>query len=80
MDASDLTTIGMDSQGVPLRGGNWNNTSNAGFGYLNMNNERGNSNNNIGLALDYLLGRKRDTHGWHDSRKKKIRESIPSAR
>jgi len=30
-------------------GGNWNNTSNAGLGYRNANNERSNANNNIGL-------------------------------
>jgi hypothetical protein len=30
-------------------GGNWNNTSNAGLGYRNANNERTNSNNNIGF-------------------------------
>lgn len=38
----------------PLRGGNWNNGSNAGLGYLNLNNSRANSNSNIGFrpALD----------------------------
>jgi retron-type reverse transcriptase len=38
----------------PLRGGNWNNGSNAGLGALNFNNSRSNSNNNIGFrpALD----------------------------
>lgn len=38
----------------PLRGGNWNNGSNAGLGYLNLNNARSNSNSNIGFrpALD----------------------------
>lgn len=38
----------------PLRGGNWNNGSNAGLGMLNLNNGRSNSNNNIGFrpALD----------------------------
>jgi hypothetical protein len=30
-------------------GGNWNNSSNAGLGYRNANNERTNSNNNIGF-------------------------------
>ena len=38
----------------PLRGGNWNNGSNAGIGALNLNNARSNSNSNIGFrpALD----------------------------
>jgi hypothetical protein len=36
-------------------GGNWNNTSNAGLGYRNANNERSNANNNLGFrsALPY---------------------------
>jgi hypothetical protein len=33
----------------PLRGGNWNNTSNAGLGALNLNNLRANVNNNVGF-------------------------------
>lgn len=39
---------------MPLRGGNWNNGSNAGLGALNFNNARSNSNSNIGFrpALD----------------------------
>lgn len=39
---------------LPIRGGNWNNTSNAGPAALNLNNARSNSNNNIGSrsALD----------------------------
>ncbi len=38
----------------PLRGGNWNNGSNAGLGALNLNNSRLNANSNIGFrpALD----------------------------
>lgn len=32
-----------------FRGGNWNNTSNAGVFYLNGNNPRSNSNDNIGF-------------------------------
>lgn len=40
--------------GFPIRGGNWNNGSNAGLGALNLNNTRTNTNNNIGFrpALD----------------------------
>lgn len=33
---------------------NWNNTSNAGVWYLNWNNNRTNSNNNIGWQADYI--------------------------
>lgn len=33
----------------PRRGGNYNNTSNAGLGYVNSNNTRGNSNVNYGV-------------------------------
>jgi hypothetical protein len=35
-----------------ISGGNWNNGSNAGVWALNLNNVRGNSNNNIGLRAD----------------------------
>jgi hypothetical protein len=34
---------------VPISGGNWNNTSNAGVGTANFNNNRLNSNNSVGL-------------------------------
>jgi len=34
---------------VPIRGGNWNNASNAGVGAMNLNNVRSNSNNNVGV-------------------------------
>ena len=34
---------------IPIRGGNWNNGSNAGVAALNLNNLRSNSNNNIGF-------------------------------
>lgn len=36
----------------PISGGNWNNTSNAGVWALNLNNNRTNSNNNIGGRAD----------------------------
>ena len=39
---------------MALRGGNFNNTNSAGVRSLNLNNDRGNSNNNIGAGLDYL--------------------------
>lgn len=34
---------------VPIRGGNWDNVANAGVGYVNLNNVRSNSNNNVGV-------------------------------
>ncbi|MDO4305768.1 MAG: hypothetical protein Q4C77_02960 [Eubacteriales bacterium] len=34
---------------MPICGGNWNNTSNAGVFYVNLNNTRTNSNSNIGF-------------------------------
>lgn len=36
----------------PIRGGNWNNGANAGVWAVNWNNARGNSNTNVGVALD----------------------------
>ncbi|QBH14343.1 hypothetical protein DO021_19720 [Desulfobacter hydrogenophilus] len=41
---------------VPLRGGNWNNTSNAGLGNLNLNNVRSNVSTYLGFfpALLYV--------------------------
>ena len=34
---------------LPICGGNWNNTSNAGVFNVNLNNERSNTNDNIGF-------------------------------
>ena len=39
----------MDHTKLPIRGGNWNNGSNAGVFNLNLNNPRSNSNTNIGF-------------------------------
>ena len=36
----------------PISGGNWNNSSTAGVWYLNLNNVRSNSNNNVGFRAD----------------------------
>lgn len=36
----------------PIAAGNWNNSSNAGVWALNLNNARGNSNNNVGFRAD----------------------------
>lgn len=44
--------------------GNWNNTTNAGVGYVNWNNNRTNTNNNVGGRFDYssfLKPRKEDS-------------------
>ncbi len=36
----------------PIAGGNWNNGTNAGVWELNLNNVRGNSNDNVGFRAD----------------------------
>lgn len=36
----------------PIASGNWNNGANAGVWALNLNNVRGNSNNNVGFRAD----------------------------
>lgn len=40
--------------GAALRGGNWNNGTNAGAFTLNLNNSSGNSNTNIGFRCVYF--------------------------
>jgi len=40
---------------VPYRGGNWNNGSDAGVFYLNLNNPRTNSNSNLGFRAALSL-------------------------
>ncbi len=40
---------------LPIRGGNWNNGANAGVFYMNLNNVRSNSDNNIGFRVASLL-------------------------
>lgn len=45
----------------PISGGNWNNSSNAGVWALNLNNVRGNSNNNVGFRADSI-----SPHGSQD--------------
>lgn len=37
-----------------ISGGNWNNGSNAGVWYANLNNNRTNSNNNVGFRSDCM--------------------------
>ena len=41
----------------PIAGGNWNNGANAGVWTLNLNNVRGNSNNNVGFRADSVTPR-----------------------
>jgi hypothetical protein len=41
----------------PIAGGNWNNGSLAGVWALNLNNVRGNSNNNVGFRTDSAIPR-----------------------
>lgn len=45
-----------------ISGGNWNNGSNAGVWALNLNNVRGNSNNNVGFRADSLPGKPNAAH------------------
>jgi hypothetical protein len=40
---------------IPIRGGSWNNTSNAGVFKLNLNNVRSNANGNIGRRSAFSL-------------------------
>lgn len=47
------TVYARDAERMPLRGGHWNYTSYAGFGFLNMYDVRGTSSSTIGLALAY---------------------------
>ncbi len=42
-----------------LSGGNWNNSANAGVLAANWNNNRSNSNNNVGAVFDYSFTSKR---------------------
>ena len=46
-----------------LSSGNWNNSSNAGVWYANLNNNRTNSNNNIGFRSDSASPRIRQRNG-----------------
>ncbi len=47
----------------PISGGNWNNGSNAGVWAFNLNNVRGNSNNNVGFRSDSSSPRIRQRNG-----------------
>jgi len=47
----------------PIAGGNWNNATAAGVWALNLNNVRGNSNNNVGFRSDSISPRRPIGHG-----------------
>jgi len=48
---------------LPIRGGNWNNGSNAGVFALNLNNPRSNASSNIGFRPALGESRKAVPHG-----------------
>ena len=48
---------------LPLRGGNWMNTSASGVFALNLNNPRANSSNNIGFRAAFLSSQIPEAHG-----------------
>lgn len=48
---------------LPIRGGNWNNGSNAGVFALNLNNSRSNANSNIGFRPALGDRQKARAHG-----------------
>jgi len=48
---------------APIRGGNWNNGSNAGVFNLNLNNDRSNANSNIGFRPALRQSQKFTPHG-----------------
>ena len=47
---------------VAIRGGNWNNTSNAGVFNLNLNNPRSNTNDNNGFRAALPVCQKATSH------------------
>lgn len=47
----------------PISGGKWDNSSNAGVWAFNLNNVRGNSNNNVGFRSDSGLPHNRQRYG-----------------
>lgn len=61
---------------LPICGGHWNNTSNAGLGYLNLNNLRSNVNNNIGSRAA-LPGCQKPLHYGEEDRTRQKRSDTP---
>ncbi len=64
---------------LPICGGNWNNTSNAGLGYLNLNNLRSNVNDNIGSRAA-LQGCQKPLHYGEEDRTRQKRSDTPPLR
>lgn len=62
---------------LPICGGNWNNESNAGLAYLNLNNLRSNVNNNIGSRLALLGCQKPAPYGVLDRARQKRSRTPP---
>ena len=48
---------------LPLRGGDWGNTSGAGVFALNLNESRANSNHNVGFRAAFLSGQMHRAQG-----------------
>ena len=61
MDGSQIPTKGNRLNMCPIAGGNWNNAANAGAWAVNLNNARGNSNDNVGFRSDSI-----SPHGSND--------------
>lgn len=51
------------SVALPIRGGNWNNGTNAGVFNCNLNNSRGNTSSNIGFRSALVVTLVRSTQG-----------------
>lgn len=62
--------IGPEASRAFIRGGNWNNGSNAGVLTLNLNNSPSNTNSNIGFRVA------RDSNQWPDTMRV-IASSVP---
>jgi hypothetical protein len=52
---------------LPIRGANWNNTTNAGVSALNLNNPRSISNVNVGFRAALPFASRRDRYGGASS-------------
>jgi len=48
---------------LPIRGGNWDNGTNAGLFALNLNNTRSHVNNNVGFRSALIIARSRESQG-----------------
>lgn len=70
----------MSQKRLGRRGGNWNNTSNAGVFYLNGNNARSNSDNNIGFRSALTLNARNLLPNGQRSARKVQRDMYPCSR